>query len=170
MWWTSKSTQLSTRDSNKLFKKNNNKIEAGASKNKDIALAILEAHKKAKEEESREEEPKEEGTPKIGEETEHNAEARKDKSDILKLANNNSTIGSDFDIKTAASLLPDIDDKDETVICFIQGLELYDSMLNSAGKLQLINYALKVKILTGAARLKLKDTYATIADLVADIK
>lgn len=59
-------------------------------------------------------------------------EAPKNKFDILKLANNNhssNNMGSDFDLKSAASLLPDIDDKDETITRFGKSSEDHNKNL-----------------------------------------
>lgn len=75
-----------------------------------------------------------------------------------------------FDFKTAATLVPVMDDKDETIEKIIDGIEMYDSFLKSKDcKNHLITFVLKTR-LTRNAKLKLKSSYVTCSDLIHDIK
>lgn len=74
-----------------------------------------------------------------------------------------------FNFKTAASLLPKLDGKVETVYSLIDGIELYEPSLNEAGKPLLVNYVLKACILH-KDKLRLKFNYGNTADLIKDLK
>lgn len=74
-----------------------------------------------------------------------------------------------FDLKTAASLLPVMDGSEATTRSLIDGIELYEIMLNNNGKILLINYILKTR-LSEHAKIRLNKTYPSIKELVDDIK
>lgn len=74
-----------------------------------------------------------------------------------------------FNLKTAASLLPRMDGTEETTKNLIDGIELYDAFLDEAGKKSLTNYVLKVR-LSCNAKIRLRGEYATNKALVADLK
>lgn len=74
-----------------------------------------------------------------------------------------------FDLKTAISLLPIMNDTEEITNKLIDATELYDSMLNDAGKPLLIKFILKTR-LSNSAKLRLKNEYDTVNNLVADIR
>lgn len=75
-----------------------------------------------------------------------------------------------FDLREAASLIPVMDGKDETVERMVEGIEMLGSVLKEAdNKKLLISYVLKTR-LNKHARLKLKSEYDTVTDLVTDIK
>lgn len=74
-----------------------------------------------------------------------------------------------FDIRTAASLLPCMDGSEDTTKQLIDTIELYSGLLNEEGKKFLINYVLKTRLSQGA-KLRLSNTYASIENLISDIK
>lgn len=74
-----------------------------------------------------------------------------------------------FDIKTAASLLPISDGSQSSVKQLIDNIEMYSSLLDSAGKLLLINFVLKTR-LPESAKLRLSASYTSINDLVKDMR
>lgn len=74
-----------------------------------------------------------------------------------------------FDLKTAASLLPHMDGTEKTTKELIDGIELYDALLDEAGKKSLTNYVLKAR-LSGNAKIRLQSAYATNEALITDIK
>lgn len=76
---------------------------------------------------------------------------------------------SNFDLKTAISLLPVLNGKEETVQSLIDAIELYDSMLNDEGKKLLIKFVIKTR-LTASAKLRLAAEYVTIPQLVTDMR
>lgn len=136
-----------------------------AGKNRTIALGILDSHRISRETEGQDNSGQNsEGNKESGSGSEP-GEIDKSKTLVIKTLKM-----SEFDIKTAAALLPNIDSTDDSVIRLIQGIELYESMLSDAGKLLLFNYVLKIKIPPTAARLKLKDSYLKKEDLISDIK
>lgn len=74
-----------------------------------------------------------------------------------------------FDLKTAVSLLPILDDTEETTNKLVDAIELYESLLKVEDKPTLIKFVLKTR-LTNSAKLRLNNSYDTIADLLVDIK
>ncbi|CAG9761338.1 unnamed protein product [Ceutorhynchus assimilis] len=74
-----------------------------------------------------------------------------------------------FDLKTAVSLLPILDDTEETTNKLVDAIELYESMLKAEDKPALIKFVLKTR-LTSSAKLRLNDSYNSVADLLVDIK
>ncbi|CAG9760236.1 unnamed protein product [Ceutorhynchus assimilis] len=74
-----------------------------------------------------------------------------------------------FDLKVAVSLLPIMDDTENTTQKLIDAIELYDSMLNNEGKPLLIKFVLKTR-LSNSAKLRLSTSYNSVNDLLGDIK
>lgn len=75
-----------------------------------------------------------------------------------------------FDIKTAASLIPMMDNTEETTEKIIDSIEMYNDCLQGIEqKKLLISFILKTR-LTKSAKLKLKSEYSDVASLVIDIK
>ncbi|KAI5633732.1 hypothetical protein NE865_13566 [Phthorimaea operculella] len=74
-----------------------------------------------------------------------------------------------FDLKTAVGLLPVMTGEEEVTKKLISSIELYDSMLDAAGKTQLIQFVLKTR-LTESAKLRLASTYASCEALLKDMR
>ena len=74
-----------------------------------------------------------------------------------------------FDLKVASGLLPHMDNSEEVTLRLIEGIELYDSMLENAGKPLLTMYVLKTK-LSQSAKLRLNKTYPSNSDLIKDMR
>lgn len=75
-----------------------------------------------------------------------------------------------FDMKTATSLIPEMDGSEVTTEKIIDAVELYNSCLKDSGQTKmLISFVLKTR-LTKTAKLKLKCDYDNINSLVQDIK
>lgn len=87
------------------------------------------------------------------------------KSAITETAN----MAEKFCLKTAGSLLPIMDNKEDTTKQLIDAIELYDSMLDEGSKKILIAFVIKTR-LSQSAKLKLKSTYLSIEELSADLK
>lgn len=76
----------------------------------------------------------------------------------------------DFNLKTANSLIPIMDGKEETTERILEGIEMYDSCLKKEDNRKLlISFVLKTR-LSKSAKLKLKSEYTTIESLIKDIK
>jgi hypothetical protein len=78
-------------------------------------------------------------------------------------------MGEKFDLKTAASLLPIMNGVEDVTKQLIDGIDLYDSLLEDSGKKSLTNYVLKTRI-TQNAKIRLQSTYASNQDLIRDIE
>ncbi|KAL0881980.1 hypothetical protein ABMA27_001732 [Loxostege sticticalis] len=76
---------------------------------------------------------------------------------------------SNFDLKTAVALLPEMNDKEEVTKKLIDAIELYNSMLNADGKSTLINFILKTR-LSESAKLRLASSYTSCELLLSDMK
>lgn len=74
-----------------------------------------------------------------------------------------------FDLKTAVSLLPVMNDKEDITKQLISAIEMYESMLEESSKKMLISFVLKTRLSEGA-KLRLSQTYNTIKELVDDMK
>lgn len=75
-----------------------------------------------------------------------------------------------FDIKTATTLIPQMDNTEETTEKIIDGIDMYSEYLNDVNeKKLLISFVLKTR-LTKSAKLKLKSSYDDIPSLIQDIK
>lgn len=74
-----------------------------------------------------------------------------------------------FDLKTAVSLLPILDGTESTIKRLIDGIEMYSSLLDSAGQNLLIRFVLKTR-LSESAKLRLPSTYTSVNDLVKDMR
>ncbi|KAK9887267.1 hypothetical protein WA026_021119 [Henosepilachna vigintioctopunctata] len=72
-------------------------------------------------------------------------------------------------LKTASSLLPKLDGKIETIHHLIEGIELYESALDQINKPLLVNYVLKACI-GHVEKIRLKQSYNSVDELIADIK
>lgn len=75
-----------------------------------------------------------------------------------------------FDIKTAATLISVMDDKEETTEKIIDSIEMYSSCLgDETSKKLLIAFVLKTR-LSKIAKHKVKSDYKTVEELIVDIK
>lgn len=92
-------------------------------------------------------------------------------TDWLRLGDNTdfSSIMERFDLKTASSLLPVMNDSETVTSQLIDAVELYSSMLDEVSQGFLINYILKTR-LSPSAKLRLNLTYTTVDNLIADMK
>lgn len=82
---------------------------------------------------------------------------------------NNSTMASAFDIKTAISLLPVMNGQEEVTKQLIDGILLYSTLITEETKSQLIDFVLKTR-LSSSAKLRLKSSYSSVSNLVKDIR
>lgn len=73
-----------------------------------------------------------------------------------------------FDLKTAVSLLPIMNDKEEVTKQLISAIEMYDSILDEKSKKTLIMFVLKTRLSDGA-KLRLSQNYGTVKDLISDM-
>jgi hypothetical protein len=75
-----------------------------------------------------------------------------------------------FDIKTAATLIPIMDGTQEVTERIIDGIEMYETCLESDNcKKMLISFILKTRV-NKSAKLKLKQKYESITELILDMK
>lgn len=84
-------------------------------------------------------------------------------------SSNNFKMEEKFELRTASSLLPNMDGSEEVTKQLIDTIEWYESCLNAAGKVQLINFVLKTK-LSQNAKLRLGKSYNTVGELVREMK
>lgn len=74
-----------------------------------------------------------------------------------------------FDLREAGSLIPVMEDREETIQKIIAGIEMMDNILKEPdNKKMLITFVLKTR-LNNAAKLKLNSKYETVKQLVTDI-
>lgn len=78
-------------------------------------------------------------------------------------------MGESFDLKTAGSLLPVMNDQEKITKQLIDAIELYDALLDADGKQLLTKYILKTRI-SQSAKIRLKNTYDSNTELVTDLK
>lgn len=95
---------------------------------------------------------------------------------ILDLCNNSSTEVSiveqnmaKFDLKIALSLLPVLNDDGTNTKQLIDGIEYYQTELDSEGQIKLINFVIKSR-LSQSAKLKLNTKYDSVNELVKAMK
>lgn len=74
-----------------------------------------------------------------------------------------------FDLKTASSLLPLMNGTESVTRQLIEGIDLYNALLDEQGKKALTTYVLKTR-LTLSAKLKLKTSYDNNENLIKDLK
>lgn len=74
-----------------------------------------------------------------------------------------------FDLRTAAGLLPVMDGSENSTKQLIDAIELYDALLDAAGKKLLTTYVLKTR-LSQSAKIRLNSTYVTNELLISDLK
>ena len=75
-----------------------------------------------------------------------------------------------FDLKTAANLLPIMNDDEIVTLQLIDAIELYESMLkDESNKIHLINFVLKTRLSYGA-KLRMDTNYSTVGDMITDMK
>lgn len=74
-----------------------------------------------------------------------------------------------FDLRTAAGLLPVMDGTENTTKQLIDAIELYDALLDAAGKKLLTTYVLKTR-LSQSAKIRLNSAYTTNVNLVDDLR
>lgn len=87
-------------------------------------------------------------------------------SDISVQSNN---MTEKFDLRTAASLLPVMNNREEVTKQLIDAIELYDALLDDAGKKLLTTYVLKTR-LSQSAKLRLNENYTDNKALITDIR
>lgn len=75
----------------------------------------------------------------------------------------------DFDLKVALNLLPVLDGKETTTKQLIDGIEYYDTVINEASKVNLINFVLKSR-LSQSAKLIMGSAYSTVSALILDMR
>lgn len=75
----------------------------------------------------------------------------------------------DFDLKTAVSLLPTMNDTEKVTIQLIDAIELYSTMITQESIQLLIQVVMKTR-LSHSAKLRLNNTYNTIPEMVAEMK
>lgn len=80
-----------------------------------------------------------------------------------------STNMEKFNLKTAVSLLPVMSDNEDSTKQLISNIEMYGSMLDDSGKPLLITFVLKSR-LDESAKLRLRDSYPSVSDLISDMK
>lgn len=80
----------------------------------------------------------------------------------------NSKMG-DFDLKVALSLIPVMTDDEIVIQQLIDSIEYYETTLKNESKQSLINFVLKNR-LTQIAKLKLCTSYATVQNLIIDMR
>lgn len=85
------------------------------------------------------------------------------------IENTYNTAMSQFDLKTAISLLPITDDTEEKTTQLIDAIELYSDMLDAEGNKTLINFVLKTR-LTATAKLRLESKYVNVKTLIKSMK
>lgn len=106
----------------------------------------------------------------IGKTTTAQAEVNSDtQSKILEFPMNTGNMTEKFDLRTAASLLPLMNDSEIITKQLIDAIEFYNSILDNDSKKLLISYVLKTR-LSPSAKIRLNQTYQTTDDLVADLK
>lgn len=81
----------------------------------------------------------------------------------------NNTMGEKFDLKTAAAMLPQMDNTENVTKQLIDCIELYNDLLDADGKVSLTKYVLKVR-LSQSAKMRLNNTYASNEALVEDMR
>lgn len=74
-----------------------------------------------------------------------------------------------FELRVALNLLPVMNDIESNTKQLIDGIEYYDSILNTDSKNNLINFILKTR-LSQSAKLKLLPSYNSVPDLLKDMK
>lgn len=74
-----------------------------------------------------------------------------------------------FNLKTAVSLLPIMNDKENVTKQLISAIELYESMLKEESKTSLVQFVLKTR-LSESATLRLSQKYDTVKLLVDDMR
>lgn len=79
------------------------------------------------------------------------------------------SVKMEFDLKTACSLIPVLDDKENTTKRLIDAVEMYSDMLNSAGQSLLIKFVLKGR-LSENAKLRVNTDYTTVKDMLQDFR
>lgn len=92
-----------------------------------------------------------------------------DRLTSLENKNNSEIMSEKFDLRTATSLLPNMDNSENTTKQLIDAIELYAQLLDEGGKTLLVNYVLKVK-LSQRAKLRLGKSYASVEALLIDMK
>lgn len=81
----------------------------------------------------------------------------------------NTDIIMEFDLKTACSLIPVMNSRENNIKSIIDSVEMYADMLSEAGKKLLITFVLKSR-LSENAKLRMSSSYTTTSDLVKDLR
>lgn len=89
-------------------------------------------------------------------------------TELTKVEINSKIMGS-FDIRTATSLLPVMDDTENNTKQLIDAIDMYNSMLDDEDKAILITFVLKTRLST-SAKIRLNVTYNSVNDLLKDMR
>lgn len=92
----------------------------------------------------------------------------KDSSSVGTVVQKNANMEK-FELKTAISLLPVMDNTETVTKQLISNIEMYSDMLDVADREKLINFVLKSR-LSESAKLRLGEAYESITDLVKDMR
>lgn len=76
---------------------------------------------------------------------------------------------SAFDLKTAISLLPVMDDDEDKTRQLIDAIELYSSLISNDSHTSLITFVLKTR-LSSSAKLRLDESYPSVKELITAMK
>lgn len=79
------------------------------------------------------------------------------------------SVKMEFELKTACSLIPVLDDKEPTTKRLIDAVEMYSEMLNTEGQVLLIKFVLKGR-LSENAKLRVNTNYTTVKDMLQDFR
>lgn len=91
-------------------------------------------------------------------------------SNLCSLPSMDSKSGKmEFDLKSACSLIPILDGKEDTVKRLIDAVEIYAEMLNEGGQQFLIKFVLKGR-LSETAKLRVATSYASVNDMLKDFR
>lgn len=74
-----------------------------------------------------------------------------------------------FELKTAIALLPILTGDEDITKRLISNIEMYDAMIDDAGKKQLIQFVLKSR-LSESAKLRMRANYSSVTELLSDMR
>nr|XP_026498878.1 uncharacterized protein LOC113402780 [Vanessa tameamea] len=81
----------------------------------------------------------------------------------------NPELKMEFDLKTACSLIPVMNNNENSIKGIIDSIEMYSDMLSSSGQKLLITFVLKSR-LSQNAKLRMLPEYSSTKDLIKDLK
>lgn len=100
--------------------------------------------------------------------TETREDSSSSESDLC-YTDSKTEITMEFDLKTACSLIPVMNSKENNIKSIIDSVEMYADMLSEAGKKLLITFVLKSR-LSENAKLRMSNNYTSANDLVRDLR